>query len=261
MSNQEQLRAAIFAFLGCPYLLGACGEGVLGRFDQRPVYREDAFDCLTYVNLVLAVYESTNACSLLSNVKRINYRSDEISYFTRCHYMTADWLPHNIGAKRLAWLTNELGFDVHTVTRDFDRGWFFQQRTKEDLHLLETPSEQEQEALIQELRKGGPKGVVPISITYIDWTELQKNIHKLRQNLTPISIMLVVRPGDDYVQTCGMVTHLGFVLNEADELYFVHAKHNESVQQEKLSDYFARFSNSPSIEGASFLRVLPVSAS
>jgi hypothetical protein len=66
---------------------------------------------------------------------------------------------------------------------------------------------------------------------------------------------LVVRPGEDYVQICGMVTHLGFVLNETDELYFVHAKHQESVKKERLSDYFFRFSDSPSIKGACFLEV------
>ena len=247
MSNISALRNNILRYLGCPYVLGACGEGPDGRYDQRPLDRADAFDCLTYVNHVLAK-------TLAIDVAKINYSSDDISYFTRCHYMTADWLPHNIQAGRLAWVTDQLGFETKTVTRDFDRAWFFKQRTKSDLHVLESAAEEEQ--LVEELQQGGAKGIIPISITYIGWNELQKNLAKLRNNLPPISIMLVVRPGDDYVQTCGMVTHLGFVLNENSELFFVHAKHNESVQQEKLSDYLARFEDSPSVEGASFLRVL-----
>ena len=255
MTNQKRLHAIILEFLGCPYLIGPCGEGPAGRFDQRPICRDDAFDCLTYVNFVLAHYLSSRPEDVLANLKRINYSSDEISYFTRCHYMTADWLPHNIRAKRLAWVTSELGFVVHTVTRDFNRGWFFQQRTKADLCLIEPLSEEQQDARVRELKSGGPTGVVPISITYIDWIELKNNIRNLQENLPPISIMLVVRPGDAYVQTCGMVTHLGFVLNETNKLYFVHAKHQVSVQKEKLSDYFDRFSDSPSIKGASFLRV------
>ena len=65
--------------------------------------------------------------------------------------------------------------------------------------------------------------------------------------------MLVVRPREPFVQSCGMVTHLGFVLNESDGLFFLHAKHNESVQKESLVDYLGRFADSASIEGASFL--------
>lgn len=248
MNSLNHLRQLVESHLGKPYELGACGEGPDGRFDQYPVDRDDAFDCLTYVNHVLAAYLSVD-------VRRINYLSDEVSYVTRCHYMLPDWLPHNVSAGRLAWITEDLGFVTQTVTRDFDRGWFFRNRSHVHLRLLNSVDAAMQAQLVQELQSSGPKDRVAIAITYIGWADLQRQLAKLQAGLPPVSMMLVVRPGDDYVQTCGMVTHLGFVLNDEEGLYFVHAKHNESVQKEKLSDYLARFSDSPSVEGASFLRV------
>jgi hypothetical protein len=253
--TNNRLRHLISSHLGKPYLLGACGEGPDGRYDQKPLCRTDAFDCLTYVNYVLAQYFADGPDDILSTLLSINYSSDQISYFTRCHYMTSDWLPTNLNANRLNWITDELGFKTQTVLRDFDRGWFFKNRTRADLHLLKPVDEETQNRLVQELQNNGPRGNTVISVTYIGWRELQENSSQLKSQLPAISIMLVVRPGDDYVHTSGMITHLGFVLNEQDDLYFVHAKHKESVQQEKLLDYFVRFKNNPTIGGAAFLEV------
>lgn len=248
MDKFDSLRKLVLRELGKPYQLGPCGEGPNGRYDQYPIEREDVFDCLTYVNRVLAALNGIG-------VEQINYFSEEVSYFTRCHYMTSDWLPHNIQADRLSWITKELGFKTKTVTKLFDRGWFFENRSRENLRLLNPLDQTGQDQLLQELRAGGPRGSVLISITYIDWAVLLCNLIKLQASLPPISLMLVVRPGEAFVQSCGMVTHLGFVLNDTDGLYFIHAKHNETVQKEKLLDYLNRFSDSPSVEGASFLAI------
>lgn len=254
-SLEQRLRYFILAFLDCPYALGACGEGAKGKYDQNPLCRADAFDCLTYVNAVLALFWAENSGAVLKTLLSINYFSDEISYFTRCHFMTSDWLPTNMIGKRLQWITDQLGFAVKRARHDFDRHWFFMNRSQQDLRLLKEVSEAEQERLVAELQVGGLQGKEPIEIDYCDWGDLQANILQLQQRLPPVSIMLVVRPSAEWAQMSGMVTHLGFVLNEADDLFFVHAKHKESVQKEKLSDYFSRFENHASIKGASFLRV------
>src|SRR5438105_5821329 len=51
----QRITAVSGYFLGEPYLLGALGEGEKSNFDQSPLYRTDAFDCVTYVNTVLAI--------------------------------------------------------------------------------------------------------------------------------------------------------------------------------------------------------------
>jgi hypothetical protein len=256
LTNYKKLRHAIERFMGKPYVLGACGEGEQGRYDQHPLYREDAFDCLTYVNSVLALALSESPDTVVSKLLLINYTSDEISYFSRCHFMLSDWLPNNMRAGRLAWITEKLGLETTTVTRDFDRGWFFRQRTKRDLHLLEPVSKEQEELLIHELQNGGPKGVLSMSVTYCEWGQMLKNQKQLQVALPPISLMLVVRPSEADAQSCSMVSHLGFILNEGGELFFVHAKHQESVQRERLSVYLERFEDHALIKGASFLEIL-----
>src|SRR5579863_9448532 len=42
-------------FLNTRYLIGALGEGPEAQYDQSPLYRTDAFDCVTFVSTVIAL--------------------------------------------------------------------------------------------------------------------------------------------------------------------------------------------------------------
>ena len=57
-------------FLGKPYILGAQGEGKQGEFDQSPLYRFDGFDCVTYVNNILALAISNSPNEFEKNLLR-----------------------------------------------------------------------------------------------------------------------------------------------------------------------------------------------
>ena len=59
-STIERLAIVSSAFLGRPYFWGPLGEGAEGDFDQYPLYRADLFDCLTFVETVLAVALTDN---------------------------------------------------------------------------------------------------------------------------------------------------------------------------------------------------------
>ncbi len=83
------------SFLGRPYLLGPAGEGVDGDFDQRPLSTWEKFDCVTYVEAVLALSlihnpsndPQANLQMYYQNLIEIKYSDDNnISFLTRNHF-------------------------------------------------------------------------------------------------------------------------------------------------------------------------------
>ena len=62
------------------------------------------------------------------------------------------------------------------------------------------------------------------------------------------------------IQTPIAVTHLGFIIREQSELFFVHAKLNASIQRICLSDYLIFLhKNVPHISGIRFEAICPQS--
>src|SRR3989344_1701721 len=87
----ERLECISAFFLGMPYILGACGEGAEGYFDQGPLYRTDGFDCVTFVNTVIAMARAVDLDSFKKIIEKINYRLGVVAYQNRFHFMSADW--------------------------------------------------------------------------------------------------------------------------------------------------------------------------
>lgn len=73
-------------YLGVKYVNDPLGEGV--GYDADPLIRDDAFDCLTYVETVLA-------CGNVDRLNQIRYANGKISFENRNHFFTSDWLRNN----------------------------------------------------------------------------------------------------------------------------------------------------------------------
>jgi hypothetical protein len=83
-------------FLGTPFSgESPTGEGRYDTVDTAPVYNINSFDCLTYVEHVLALALSGNARSFLPHLVRLRYRDDCIDYLHRNHFFETDWLANN----------------------------------------------------------------------------------------------------------------------------------------------------------------------
>ena len=95
LTSSERLDLISQFFLNKPYVLGALGEGDDARFDQYPLYRTDGFDCITFVETVLAIYSSSDIPSFRKNIRNIRYLEGEVSYTTRKHFPSTDWNPSN----------------------------------------------------------------------------------------------------------------------------------------------------------------------
>jgi hypothetical protein len=89
----ERIAFISHAFLGRPYvsnsLIGSATE------PERFVVREDAFDCVTYCEIVLAAARSQTPKAFKPELRKIRYRNGEVDWYMRNHYFI-DWSIDNI---------------------------------------------------------------------------------------------------------------------------------------------------------------------
>jgi hypothetical protein len=106
-------------FLGRPYVEGSLG----GSADVPEVLRItlDAFDCVTYLEAVLALAYSATLSEFVSTTRRIRYQRGEVDWFHRNHYMT-DWARNNEADGFVANLTSGPATIEKTCTLDLIPG-------------------------------------------------------------------------------------------------------------------------------------------
>jgi len=122
----QRMRAISDPWVGTTnYLLGALGEA--GGIDQDPVTRYDAFDCLTFVEEVMALALSPDPARAHEVRMGIRYRNgDPWTYENRRHFMLAEWIPGSIDEGWTADITATLpGAEprTKTVTAETWAGW------------------------------------------------------------------------------------------------------------------------------------------
>jgi len=118
----ERLGAITQAWLGVPYLDGPLGEA--GGFDDDPVTRYDAFDCLTFVEEALALALGNDPVDVARVRRGLRYRDGgPATYENRRHFMLAEWIPGTVDDGWLVDATPSFPEAValsHTVT---DQTW------------------------------------------------------------------------------------------------------------------------------------------
>ena len=200
-----------------PYITTPQGEGLDALIDPAPLYRLDGFDCVTYVNNILALALSHDIPSFQKNYLRLNYYYSNPSFENRFHFMSVDWNPQNQKNKIVADVTKNIFNKSGQMIADFAEGdidrpaWFLK------------------------------KGVMCVSADHIkkEWVSLPYlPLHLLfDQNKTPddflfqqipnVSVIEIVRPNWSLKEKIGTnlhVSHVGFSLRDANGvLWFYHA--------------------------------------
>jgi len=75
-------------YLGARYITDPLGEGA--GYDADPLIRDDAFDCTTFVETVLAGGD-------VARLNKIRYRDGDVAWENRNHFIETDWLVNNSG--------------------------------------------------------------------------------------------------------------------------------------------------------------------
>jgi len=92
----QRLAFISHALLGSPYRAYTLIGGP--RQPERLVVRDDVFDCVTFLETVLAAARSHNVSQFQSQLRLIRYRDGEVEWSARNHYF-ADWCTNNVANK------------------------------------------------------------------------------------------------------------------------------------------------------------------
>lgn len=101
-----RMEAASRSFLGLPYVNDAAGEG--DDADPDPPSRYDAFDCLTFVEEVLALALAGDPLDAPAIRDALRYQGAP-AYQNRRHFMEAEWVPAAIRNGLLEDVTGRIG--------------------------------------------------------------------------------------------------------------------------------------------------------
>lgn len=102
-------------YVGKPYIRNPLGEGIAP--DTDPLIRFDAFDCVTFVETVLADGD-------LDKLNAIRYKNGQIDFIKRNHFIELDWLQNN--SSLVENISNHYGKTKTRTTTINKQNWFKQ---------------------------------------------------------------------------------------------------------------------------------------
>lgn len=253
-------------FLGKPYLLGALGEGKQGYYDQSPLYRTDAFDCMTFVSTVLALAECANLQQFQCTIRKVNYRGGKLSFANRNHFMELDWNPQNTNQGYIKDITssihNKKGRPIalwaHNV---INKATWFRQLPADRLKFYQpVSSSQWAERLAHLHEEGHPYSIQHTQIPYIPLSQLfdihgRPNTYLFRQ-IPAGAIIELIRP--NWPSRYQYVSHVGLTVIEHGELLFREASsHEQRVVDVPLARYLATYFPLNAWNGINIQKIIP----
>lgn len=245
------------AFLDKPYKAGPTGEGKKAIYNQNPIYQINAFDCLTYVETIIALVISQNESDFLPNLIKIRYKNGQVSLTHRNHFTGLDWLENNEKAGIVkditATITDKSGEPVYLIAKaTIDKKSWYRKLGKS---LFVNPS---QKASTEKLFQETDKFAKAISrVPYIPLTQLfdskGKANHHLFKQIPDGAIISIVRPNwqlKDKIGTNLNISHLGFNIIKNEQNFFRNASIiYQKVTDSLLEDYLKGYLDSPTIKG------------
>ncbi len=128
----ERIGAVSELFLGRPYQEGCAGEGE--GFDADPPARYDVFDCVTFLEEVLALALAPDPAWVGWMRTQLRFRDGEPSYETRHHFFVMEWIHYNIEAGFIEDITASLGEAVY-IDKQLDAQAYASWRRRERFPL------------------------------------------------------------------------------------------------------------------------------
>jgi hypothetical protein len=191
-------------FLGAPYQFSPLGEAE--GVDADPLFTTKQFDCLSLVEISMALASTPDMEQALRTLKDIRYFNGAIitgpNYVERKHFMESQWIPENT---KLGWLrdvTRQVGGEL-TVTVQKKMNPEIYKKRKKSLEL-DLPE------------KRIPNGTFSWPVIPLD------KMDEVAARIPNGSLVFVVRA--DYQTIPFRITHVGIVVQRKTGTYLRHAK-------------------------------------
>ena len=270
----ERVEAISHFFLGKPYLLGPLGEGFDGKYDQSPLYRTDAFDCITYVETVLAIALGRTSAEFRTCINHVRYQDGNISYTTRNHFPSLDWNPNNQRQNYLVDITKTIHQQddqpIYKIAEALiDKPSYYKHLSDNNIHIENINEKQRAERLSLMRLEGEQFHAEIAQLPYLPLSDLfDKEGHEndyLFNQIPNASIIEIVRPNWDLTSSIGThqnLSHIGFVFKKDGKLIFRDASQLKgAVSDTLLVEYLRRYINHETIKGINIQLILPKNAS
>ncbi len=252
-----------------PYVAEPLGEGSNADYNQKPLYRLDVFDCTTFVETMLAMATTSLDPSrkimlkdFQNNINAIRYNDGFVSFYTRNHFPSADWIPNNITAGFVEDISNEVALrfgETETLPAYIDKKAWYEYLTIDRICIAGEDDSQYpncsasndiREESLATLKQTGHEHAnnTFASIPYLPLWEIfapDSNTAEQLQEIPSGAILQFVRPRYDLVEWIGTlmhVSHQGIVVHKGGQVLLRHASTTtDTVTEEPLKDYLEKY--------------------
>ncbi len=226
-------------FLGAPYMENPLGEGDTAPYTPHPLSRQDAFDCTTYVETILAQHKAQVQGGLWQEyLKKLRYMGNEIDFFSRTHVMEYQWIPNAIHKKFITPLalknTQQSKIQINL------QNWFLKHQAAHNKDAA-----YEKKARLQ-------PNFVQASIAYVPTSAITPAFLRTLPQSTVVFFLKKLSDDLGYGRHKGqvLVTHMGILQGQ----YLYHASMKfKQVQKIALLDYLQAH---PYFVGVSFYKII-----
>ena len=243
VSVNDKLLQVSEEFKDVPYALDPLGEGPEGLVDIDPLYRFDQFDCLTFVETVLAKSITSNEKDLKNTIIKIRYKDSDVRFSTRNHFQNPDWLNNN------DWLVKNISEKISTEifnlpvsiseTKLNRYNWF------KTIHHRDFPN----------------KEIEVVKIKYIPLAYFVNNIDAFSIYVDKPYIFMTIIYDDNLNKKLGTeldVSHTGFLFKKGDDVFIRHASQRHGkVTDENFLEYTKLLQRWPKYLGYAILEIKP----
>lgn len=255
-------------FIGANYGDDKLGEGTSGKYDQDPLYRFDLFDCTTFVETITALSISADFDGFTQSLDRIRYENAQISYTTRNHFPSLDWIPNNINAGIFNDITDEIGtaggIAPEWAEAEIDKKTWYAKKQASQLSVSETDAKKRATLLSEWRHEGDAFEKQTARLKFLRITRIfEIGVDDVLANIPSGTIVNMVTPGwnirdpkDGSLITQMNVSHQGIAIRKNDTLYLRHASQDsQKVVEVPFKDYLSRFIESRKVKGINLLEV------
>jgi Protein of unknown function (DUF1460) len=199
-SYTKRLLAISQHFLGAPYLFSPLGEAT-GE-DNDPLFTTKQFDCLSLVEISMALASTPEIEEAMSRLKQLRYTGDRVHFSERKHFMESQWIPDNTQGGWLQDVTKQVGGGLTVRVHKQMSPAIYAKRKK--LAELDLPVDHI------------PNGTFAWNAIPLD------KVMQVADKIPTGTLLFVVR--QDFATTPYRITHVGIVMQKKAGTYLRHAK-------------------------------------